>query len=132
MTGTSTTGQNLQSLQNADIEKWTLDFHASQFFKTRQRKDKTVMEWIHKIQILGSLFCETALLDCSEGAQEGIMDLSDHLHNIYFIQGLTSDRIQKVWSRNYQNFNEKAETALVEECYNIQATEILDRKHFRI
>jgi len=78
MPGTSTTGRNLEFLQNADIEKRTLDFHASQLFKTRQGEDKKVMEWRHKI-----------------GAQEGIMDLSDHLHNICFIQGLTSDRIQR-------------------------------------
>ena len=44
------------------------------------------------------------------------MDLSDQLCNICFIQGLASDRIQTiVRSRNYQNFDEIAETALVEE-----------------
>jgi len=44
------------------------------------------------------------------------LDLSDCLRNICFIQGLASDRIQMiVRSRNYQNFDEIAETALVEE-----------------
>jgi hypothetical protein len=133
VTGTLTTGRNLEFLQNAYIEKQTLDFHASQLFKTRQGKDEKVTDWIHKIQILGSQFCEDALLDCSEGAQEGIMDLSDPLHNICFIQGLDSDRIQKiVWSHNYQNFNEIAGTALVEDCYSVQATEILDRRRFHV
>ena len=38
------------------------------------------------------------------------------MHNICFIQGLASDRIQTVVrSRNYQNFDEMAETAVVEE-----------------
>jgi len=92
-----------------------------------------VTDWIHKIQILGSKFRETALLDCSEGAQEGIMNFSSCLHNICFIQGLSSDRIQKiVLSRNYQNFNETAETALVEQRYSFQVTEILDRRRFHV
>ena len=44
------------------------------------------------------------------------MDLSGRVRNICFIQGLASDRIQTiVRSRNYQNFDEIAETALVEE-----------------
>jgi len=42
--------------------------------------------------------------------------LADRLRNICFIQGLASDQIQTiVQSRNYQNFNEIAETVLVEE-----------------
>jgi len=103
-------------LQNAYIEKRTLDFHASQLFKARQEKDEKVADWIHKVQTLGSQFREAALLNCSEGAREGILDLSDRLRNICFIQGLASDRIQTiVRSRNYQNFDEIAETALVEE-----------------
>ena len=73
-------------------------------------------DWIYKVQTLGSQFREAALLNCSEGAREGILDLSDRLRNICFIQGLASDRIQKTGrSRNYQNFDEIAETALVEE-----------------
>ena len=41
---------------------------------------------------------------------------ADRLHNICFIQGLASDRIQTiVRSCNYQNFDEIAEMALVEE-----------------
>ena len=72
-------------------------------------------DWIHKVLNLGSQFREAELLNCSEGAREGILDLSDRLRNICFIQGLASDRIQTiVRSRNYQNFDEIAETALVE------------------
>jgi len=103
-------------LQNSYIEKRTLDFHASQLFKARQGKDERVTDWIHKIQTLGSQFREAALLNCNDGAREGILDLADPLRNICFIQGLASDQIQTiVRSRNYQNFDEIAETALVEE-----------------
>ena len=103
-------------LQNSYIEKRTLDFHASQLFKARQGKDERVTDWIHKIQTLGSQFREAALLNCSEGAREGILDLADRLRNICFIQGLASDRIQTlVRSRNYENVDEVAEPALVEE-----------------
>jgi len=103
-------------LQNTYIEKRTLDFHASQLFNAKQGKDENVADWIHKIQILGSQYREAALLHCSVGARQGILDLSDRLRNICFIQGLASDRIQTiVRSRNYQNFDEIAETALVEE-----------------
>ena len=73
-------------------------------------------DWIHKIQNLGSQFREAALLNCSEGARQGILDLSERLRNICYIQGLASDRIQTtVRSRNYQNFDEIAKTALVQE-----------------
>ena len=103
-------------LQNSYIEKRTLDFHASQLFKARYGKGERVTDWIHKIQKLGSQFREAALLNCREGAREGILDLSDRLHNICFIQGSASDRIQTiVRSRNYRDFDEIAETALVEE-----------------
>ena len=103
-------------LQNSYIEKRTLDFHASQLFKAKQGREEKVTDWIHKIQTLGSQFREAALLNCSDGAREGIWDLADRLRNICFIQGLASDRIQTiVRSRNYQNFDEIAETALVEE-----------------
>jgi hypothetical protein len=105
-----------ESLQNAYIEKRILDFHASQLFKVRQGKDEKVADWFHKIQTLGSQFRETALLNCSEGARENILDLFDSLRNICFFQGLASDRIQTiVRSCNYQNFDEIAETALVKE-----------------
>jgi hypothetical protein len=94
----------------------TLDFHASQLFESRQEKDEKVSEWIQRIQTLGSQFREAALLNCNDGAREGILDLSDRLRNICFVQGLSSDRIHTiVRSRNYQNFEEIAETALVEE-----------------
>jgi len=103
-------------LQNSYIEKRTLDYHASQLFKARQGKDERVTEWIQRVQTLGSQFREAALLNCSEGAREGILDLSDRLRNICFVQGLASDRIRTiVRSRNFQNFDEMAETALVEE-----------------
>jgi len=65
---------------------------------------------------LGSQFREAALLNCREGAREGILDLSDRILNICFIQGLASDQIQTiVQSHNYQNFDKIAEPALVEE-----------------
>ena len=103
-------------LKNSYIEKRTLDFHASQLLKARQGKDEKITEWIQRIQTLGSQFREYALLNCSDGAQEGILDLSDRLQNICFVQGLASDCIKTiVLSRNYRNFDEIAETALVEE-----------------
>ena len=103
-------------LRNSYIEKRTLDYHASQLFRAKQGKDERVTDWVQKIQTLGAQFREAALLNCSEGAREGILDLSDRLRNICFVQGLASDRIQTiVRSRNYQSFDEIAETALVEE-----------------
>ena len=103
-------------LRNSYIEKRTLDYHASQLFKAKQGKDERVTDWVQKIQTLGSQFREAALLNCSESAREGILDLSDRLRNICFVQGIASDRIQtRVRSRNYQSFDEIAETALVEE-----------------
>jgi hypothetical protein len=52
------------------------------------------------------------LLNCNEGAREGILDCADRLGNICFVR----DRIQTVvGSHNYQNFDKIAETALVEE-----------------
>jgi hypothetical protein len=103
-------------LRNSYIEKRTLDYHASQLFRARQAKDEKVTDWIHTIQTLGAQFREAALLNCSEGAREVILDLSDKLRNICFVQGLASDRIQTiVRSRNYQKFDEIAEAALVEE-----------------
>jgi len=59
-TGISTTGRNFEFLQNTYIEKWTLDFHVSQFFKARQGKDEKMADWIHKIQILGLQFRKAA------------------------------------------------------------------------
>lgn len=103
-------------LQNAYIEKRTLDFHASQLFKANQGKDENVTDWIQRIQTLGSQFREAALLNCRDSAREGILDLADRLRNICFVQGLASDRIQTiVRSRNYQTFDDIAETALSEE-----------------
>jgi hypothetical protein len=103
-------------LKNSYIEKRTLDFHASLLFKSRRGKDENIAEWIKSIQTLGSQFRESALLDCCDGAREGILYLSDRLRNVCFVQGLVSDRIQTiVRSRNYRNFDEIADTALVEE-----------------
>jgi hypothetical protein len=88
----------------------------SQLFKARQRKDEKLADWIHKIQTLGSQFREAALLNCSEGAWEDTLNLSDSLHNICFIQGLASYQIQMIVGRcNYHNFNEIAKSALMEE-----------------
>jgi hypothetical protein len=103
-------------LKNTYIEKRTLDFHANQLFRAKQNKAENVSEWIQKIQTLGSKFRESALLNCSEEERAGILNLSDKLRNICFIQGLYSDRIQTiVRSRNNENFDEIAETALEEE-----------------
>ena len=103
-------------LQNTYIEKRTSDFHASQLFKAKQGKDEKVTSWIHRTQTLGSQFREAALLNCRDSAREGIIDLADRLRNICFVQGLASDRIQTiVRSRNYQTFDDIAETALIEE-----------------
>jgi hypothetical protein len=84
-----------------------------------------VTDWIHKIQNLGSQFREAALLNCNDGAREGILDLADQLRNICFIQGLASDRIQTTVRRhNYQNFDEIAETALAEECERVETRKV--------
>jgi hypothetical protein len=100
-------------LKNSYIEKRTLDFYGSQLFKASQRKDeksrngfRESRRWVH----------ESALLNSSDGAREGMLHLSDRVRNICFVQGLASDRIQTiVRSRNYCDFDEIAETTLVEE-----------------
>jgi hypothetical protein len=103
-------------LKNTYIEKRTLDFHANQLFKAKQGKTENVSEWIQKIQMLGSKFRESALLNCRMEERAGVLTLSDKLRNICFIQGLYSDRIQTiVRSRNSENFDEIAETSLEEE-----------------
>jgi hypothetical protein len=85
------------------------------YLKLGKGKTKKIAEWIQRIQTLGSQFSESALLNYSDGAREGILHLSDTLRNICFVQGLASDHIQTiVRSRNYCNFDEIAETALVE------------------
>ena len=72
--------------------------------------------WIQRIQTLGSQIRESSLLNRSVGAREGILNLSERLRNICVVQGLASDRIQTIFrSRNYHNFDEIAETALVED-----------------
>ena len=64
---------------------------------------------------MGSQVRESALLNCCDGAREGILDLSDRLPKICFLQGLASDRVQTIVRRNYRNFHEITETAFVEE-----------------
>ena len=109
-------GELKEFLRNSYIEKRTLDYHASQLFAARQKKEERIADWIQRILSLGSQFREAALLNCNEGAREGILDLSDRLRNICFVQSLASARIQTiVRSRNYDDFDEIAETALVEE-----------------
>ena len=109
-------GELKEFLRNSYIEKRTLDYHASQLFAARQKKEERIADWIQRIHSLGSQFREATLLNCNDGAREGILDLSDRLRNICFVQGLTSDRIQTiVRSRNYRDFDEITETALVEE-----------------
>jgi hypothetical protein len=101
-------------LKNSYTEKRTLDYHASQLFKAKQRKQERITDWIQRIQTLGSQFRESALLNCSEGARYRILDLADRLRNICFVQGLTSDGIQTfVRSRTFQNSDKRAETSLV-------------------
>jgi hypothetical protein len=46
-----------------------LDYHASQLFVTRQRKEERVTDWIQRIQSLGSQFREATLLNCSQRAR---------------------------------------------------------------
>jgi hypothetical protein len=97
-------------LRNTYIEKRTLDFHANQLFRARQGKSENISEWIKKIQTLGSKLRDAALIDCVQAER------ADKLRNICFVQGLHSDLIQPiVRSRNQDNFDEIAETALEEE-----------------
>jgi hypothetical protein len=87
------------------------------------RERQTVSEWIQKIQTLGSRFREVALMDCTEGERAGILTLSDKLRNM-FCQGLYSDRIQTiVRSRNHDDLDDIAETALEEESEIASKTE---------
>jgi hypothetical protein len=84
-------------------------------FKARQEKTDNVSDWIQKIQNLGLKFREAALTDCTAEERQGILT-SDWLRNICFAQRLLSDRIQTiVHSRNQDDFNEIAETALEKE-----------------
>jgi len=72
-------------IKNSYTDKRTLDFHASHLFKARQVTDEQIAEWIHRIQTLGSQFREYALINCSDGARDGILDLSDRLRNMCFL-----------------------------------------------
>jgi hypothetical protein len=85
-------------------------------FQARQGKSENISGWIQRVQALGSEFREAALKDCTQAERAGILTLSDRLRNICFTQGLHSDRIQTiVRSRNQDDFDEIAETALEEE-----------------
>jgi len=60
-------------LKNSYTEKRTPDFHARQLFKARKGKDEKIAEWIQRIQtiqILGSQFSETALLNSAMGREK--------------------------------------------------------------
>lgn len=64
------------------------------------------------------------MLNCRVDERAGILNLSDKLRNICFIQGLYSDRIQTiVRSRNSENFDEIAETSPEEESAIISKNE---------
>jgi hypothetical protein len=89
-------------LRNTYVEKRTLDFHANQLFQARQEKSENISGWIQRIQALGSKFREAALKDCTQAERAGILTLSDRLQTI-------------VRSRNQDDFDEIAETALEEE-----------------
>jgi hypothetical protein len=103
-------------LGNTYVAKRTLDFHANQLFRAREEKSENISEWIQKIQALGSKFREAALKDCTQAERAGVLTLSDRLRNICFIQGIYSDRIKTILrSRNQDNLDEIAETALEEE-----------------
>jgi len=103
-------------LNNTCTERRTLDYHANQLFSTKQSKAESVSEWIQRVQKLGSKFREAALQDCEQDEWAGILTLADKLRNIYFVQGLYSDRIQIIMrSRNHSSFDDIAETALEEE-----------------
>jgi hypothetical protein len=103
-------------LRNTYAEKRTLDFHANQLFQAKQENSESFSGWIQRIQALGSKFREATLKDCMQAERAGILTLSDRLRNICFTQGLQSDRIQTiVRSRNQDDFDEIAETALEEE-----------------
>jgi hypothetical protein len=93
-------------------------------FKAKQEKLEIVSERAQRIQTLGSKFREVALMDCDEVERAGILTLSDKLRNICFVQGLFSDRIQTiVRSRNHDDFDDIAETALEEESAMVSKVE---------
>jgi hypothetical protein len=99
-------------LKNTYIEKRTLDFHANLLFKAKQNRTESISERIQKIQTLGSKFRECALQNCSEEETAGILNLSDKLRNICFIQDYTQTVVR---SRNNEHFDDIAEIMLEEE-----------------
>jgi hypothetical protein len=57
-------------------------------------------------------FKEATLHNCEPDGKVGIFTITYKLRNICFVQGLCSNRVQKmVWSRNHDNFDEIAKTA---------------------
>jgi hypothetical protein len=50
--------------------------------KGKMKKSRSVFR---ESKTLGSQFRESALLNCSDGAREGVLDLSDSLRNICFV-----------------------------------------------
>jgi hypothetical protein len=98
-------------LNQEDIEVFLTHVSGEPRMEIQTEKIKNV-----RIQTLVSLFCAEALLNCSEGVREGILNLSDSLSNTNFVQGLSSTHIQMlVRNRNYRIFYEIEETAFVEE-----------------
>jgi hypothetical protein len=53
-------------------EKWTLDFHVNQLFKSRENKGESISEMIQKIKSLGFKFRDAAFLNCNEEEKAGI------------------------------------------------------------
>jgi hypothetical protein len=103
-------------LKNTYMENRTLDYNANQLFSTKQSKVESVSEWIQRVQKLRTEFREAALQDCEQEERASILTLADKLRNIYFEQGLYSDRIQKIlMSRNHSSFDDRVETALEQE-----------------
>jgi hypothetical protein len=102
-------------LKNTYTEKRTLEFQATRLFGARQGKNNSNSEWIQNIQRLSSKSRGAALEDCEDDEPVGIVALAEKLRNICFVQGISSDRIQRiVHSRNGNTFDETAETALEE------------------
>jgi hypothetical protein len=82
------------------------------------------LDWIQCIQKLQSKFREAALQVSEQEKRAGILTFFDRLRNIFFVQGLYSDRIQTiVRSQNHDNFNEIAKRALEDESAIISKTE---------
>jgi hypothetical protein len=105
--------EDLNILRNTYTEKRTLDFHDTQLFGAKQGKSESISEFIQDIQRLRSKFREASLLDCKDDERVYIVARTDKLRNMYFVRGISSDRIQTtVRSRNSNIFDEIAEKPL--------------------